>query len=423
MKSKDKETVAAEYYRRGPGGYVPIPDDEDDDYPPQRRGRGGYPGGGYPDGGRGGHPLKSSRPQVKLESSLKETFNDVVQEALQNHPRALAGRFVFINIPEKQVIQDVSPDKTRFRTQEQVDSFVNSVSSQIVQSGSSAAALFEPRLGIKALAFTPLPFRLFTTKDQPYEMEALATVYHELGHLIAPNAMGAQQPALAENVADIYGIFRHLQKYGDESKAIEVGSWSRAFRFVLTGQGDHFTTLSIDALPKLLEKLDVNALTPDQTANLASRIALQYTPNVDVMKNVAGSFQNVLPTIMRKRSFEAGLKEIADVTLASDQAYFTFRIGSSALKRFLDGKVNFDVETQTQLFGEQVSDYTGPIKLEGEYWDGVRQKMKERSEQLEREGVLLGMPHKGQPQKPASDKPANGNGGWSLNRFLGAGVA
>ena len=93
-----------------------------------------------------------------------------------------------------------------------------------------------------------------------------------------------------------------------------------------------------------------------------------------------------------------------------------------AVKRngFLDGKVNFDVETQKMLFGERVSNDTGPIKLEGEYWDSVRQRMAERRAQLDKEGVLLGMPHLKEPRAP---KAANANieppkppkkSGWSL---------
>lgn len=371
-------TLQHELFGRHPGGY-----DDDDDivFIPRRQPRRRMP----------------KRPTVTLKGSLKEIFNTEVKQALDEH-KQLQGRFIFINEPEGQVISDIAPGKTGLRYEEDVDRFAQDMAYNAQRAGSSMAA-YVPELGVATMAFTPLPFRLFTTQDQPYEMEAMATFYHELGHLIAPNAIATQTYALAENVADVYGILRHIQKYGDESKAIEVGSGSRAWRFVLTGQGDHFTTLSIDALPELLERLDLDALTPQQTANLASRIGLQNTPHVDVMAGVARNFQKVMPTILR-HGLEEGLKEIAEVTLSSDQAYFTYKIGSSALKPFLDGKMKFDVETQIQLFGEQVSNDTSPIKLEGKYWDDVRRRMKERGEQLAKEGVLLGMPHLKEPKKP-----------------------
>lgn len=367
-------------------------------------------------------PRHAPPPPMKLDKSLKEEFAKAVNQALKDY-KHLDGRFIFVNVPEGQVIAKVDPAETNVRDQEDLRYIVSKTASEAKGAGSSLAGI-EPEFEVYKMAFTPLPFRLFTTADQPYEMEAMATFYHELGHIVAPNAIGTPTMALPENVADIYGILRHIQKYGDDSKAIEVGSWSRALRFVLNGQGDHFTTLSIDAMPKILEKLDVNALTPEQTAVLASRIALQNTPHVDVMANVAHNFRNVLPRIHKTGDLVEGLREIAEVTLASDQAYFTYKIGASALRRFLEGKVTFDHETQIQLFGEVVSKDTGVIRLEGQYWDDVRRRMKERAEQLDREGVLLGMPHLKNP-KPAA--PANDfaprppepkkKGGWGFGKL------
>ena len=76
-----------------------------------------------------------------------------------------------------------------------------------------------------------------------------------------------------------------------------------------------------------------------------------------------------------------------------------------------------------QLFGQQVSSNTSPIKLEGDYWDDVRRRMKERGEQLAKEGVLLGMPHLKEPKKPNAaatndDTPAPPKKrDWGFGRF------
>ncbi len=365
-------------------------------------------------------PVRERAP-LPYEGSLKAVFNAAVNEAVEQYP-VLKGRFLFVNAGELTMQHDIDPRRTGFRDERDIQQFAG----QMVQEaqGGSAFATKIQELGVHVMTYNPLPFRLFTTQDQPYEMEAMATFYHELGHLVAPAAFGSPTEGLAENVADVFGILRHIQKYGDESKAIEMGSWGRAWRFVLTGQGDHFTTLSIDAMPKLLEKLDVQALTPAETAALSARVALQNTPHMEVMATVARNFRDVQKTIAQTRSLSKGLKALAEITLSDDheksETYFTFRIGSSALQRFLDGKVNFDVETQKMLFGERVSNDTGPIKLEGEYWDGVRQRMADRRAQLDKEGVLLGMPHLKEPRAP---KAANTNveppkppkkSGWSL---------
>ncbi len=361
------------------------------------------------------------RPPLPYEGSLKDVFNAAVKEAVIHYPE-LKGTFLFVNAGEMTMNHDLDPRKTALRSEDEIQRFATQMVRE-AQGGSAFATKIE-QAGLHVMTYNPLPFRLFTTKDQPYEMEAMATFYHELGHLVAPGAFGSPTEGLAENVADVFAILKHIQKYGDDSKAIEMGSWGRAWRFVLEGQGDHFTTLSIDAMPKLLEKLDVKALTPEETAALSARVALQNTPHIEVMATVAHNFRAVKRTIAQTGDVEEGLKALAEITLGEDHAkretYFTFRIGSSALQRFLDGKVGFDIETQKLLFGKQVSRDTSPIKLEGKYWDDVRDRMAERRAQLDKEGVLLGMPHL---KEPRAAKPANTNdappppkksGGWSI---------
>lgn len=361
------------------------------------------------------------RPPLPYDGSLKDVFNAAVKEAVQHYPE-LKGTFLFVNAGEMTMNHDLDPRKTALRSEQEIQQFATQMVRE-AQGGSAFATKIE-QAGLHVMTYNPLPFRLFTTKDQPYEMEAMATFYHELGHLVAPGAFGSPTEGLAENVADVFAILKHIQKYGDDSKAIEMGSWARAWRFVLEGQGDHFTTLSIDAMPKLLEKLDVKALTPAETAALSARVALQNTPHIEVMATVAHNFRAVKRTIAQTGNVEEGLKALAEITLGDDHAkretYFTFRIGSSALQRFLDGKVGFDAETQKMLFGKQIWRDTSPIKLEGRYWDDVRDRMAERRAQLDKEGVLLGMPHL---KEPRAAKPANTNdappppkksGGWSL---------
>lgn len=366
---------------------------------------------------RYGRPVRQ-RPPLPYEGSLKDVFNAAVKEAVQQYPE-LKGTFLFVNAGEMTMNHDLDPRKTALRSEEDIQQFAKQMVRE-AEGGSAFATKIE-RAGLHVMTYNPLPFRLFTTKDQPYEMEAMATFYHELGHLVAPGAFGSPTEGLAENVADVFAILRHIQKYGDDSKAIEMGSWARAWRFVLEGQGDHFTTLSIDAMPKLLEKLDVQALTPTESTALAARIALQNTPHIEVMATVAHNFRDVKRMIAQTGDVEAGLKVLAEITLDDDHArretYFTFRIGSSALQRFLDGKVGFDIETQKLLFGKQVSRDTSPLKLEGKYWDEVRERVAERRAQLEQEGVLLGMPHLKEPRtaKPANtNTPKKNGGGWNL---------
>lgn len=362
--------------RNGEDVYVLPPGYDPDDF----RGGGGY------------RELPPAPQPMKLTKSLKDTFNAAVEQAVKDHP-VLEGKFLFINMPEDQVISKVQAGATAFRSSGELQRLVQKLAQDAGELHSSFATN-DPRLGgVNAMLFTPLPFRLFTTKDQPYEMEAMATFYHELAHLVAPFGSKQNTLGLAENVADVYAILRMKQKYGAAADdMVEVGAWSRALRFVLHSKGDHFTTLSIDAIEKETRGLDLARLTPDRAALLASRIASEHTPNYDIMETVGASFSSVMPTIAQNESLEAGLKRLAEITLSSDAAYYTFRIGYRALKRFTEGKVSMDGETQAQLFGHKIFDDTGPIKLEGKYWDDVRARLEDRWELLQKRGVLMGMP-------------------------------
>jgi len=325
--------------------------------------------------------LKSNAPLPGFSApkSLTEVFNREVHKAVEDFPE-LKGRFLFINLPDEQTVVSIEPGRTGLRSKWELQEIADDISNAAAKARSSMASKI-PQLDLNVMVYTPLPFKMFTGKDQSHEMETMAVFDHELGHLVVGGAFFSKDSCYRETAADAYAVMRHIQRYGDDSKAIEKAGWRRAFDFVMSGDRGHFTTLALDEIANLRDKLDIAAMTPDQTIKLAQRIALEHTPHFDATDTISAAFRPVRQAMQGTGDIETALKALADIALASDNAYYTFKIGSRVLKPFLN---------------DEVRSADGEIyKLQGKYWDDVRAEMTAKEKQLKDDGILFGMPLKG----------------------------
>lgn len=315
--------------------------------------------------------------------SLTETFNREVKKALTDFPQ-LQGRFMFINAPEDNTVLNIDKEMLGISSDRQLQRIVDDIKHTAEKAGSSMATKLG-RDSLDVLVYTPLPFKMFTGKDQTQEMEAMAVFDHELGHLVVRGGYFSQDPTLRETAADTFAVLRHIQRYGDESKAIEKAGWRRAFDFIVSGDAGHFTMLTIDEVAKLQDKLDIKNMSPQQTADLASRLALEHTPHADITNSIAYEFEAVREVMRATRNIEAAMKALADIILDDKADYYAIKIGGRALKPFLDGEVrNGKGET---------------FELKGAYWNSVRDELKTKLDTLDKEGLLFGMPLKGAAPK------------------------
>ena len=317
--------------------------------------------------------------------SLTETFNREVKKALTDFPQ-LQGRFMFINAPEDNAVLDIDKEMVGIRSERELQHILGEIKYTAEKAGSSMAT----KLGrdtLDVLVYTPLPFKMFTGKDQTQEMEAMAVFDHELGHLVVRGGYFSQDPTLRETAADTFAVLRHIQRYGEESKAIEKAGWRRAFDFVVSGDAGHFTMLTLDEVAKIKDKLDIKNMSPQQTSDLASRLALEHTPHADVTNSIAYEFEPVRQTLKRTQNIEAAMKTLADIILDDNADYYAIKIGGRALQPFLKGEV-------------RNADGT-PYELKGAYWNSVRDEMNTKLASLDKEGLLFGMPLKGAAPKAA----------------------
>lgn len=314
-------------------------------------------------------------PQNDTTVSLSEVFNREVRKAMRDFPE-LDGKFILVDTENGRVHGAIDPTVAHIRSRRELDGLISGVASESKKAGSSFAMKID-EANLDVMAYTPLPFKLFTGPKDAAEMEAMAVFDHELGHLVVRGGYHSEDPCFRECAADSFAVLRHLQRYGEKSEAIDRAGWRRAFDFVMSGDAGHFTTLAIDEIAKHKNNLDIAAMTPEQTAKLAMRIALEHTPHPDVTNAVAVSFAPVRDMMRQSGNLEKGMALLADIALANESAYYTFKIASRVLKPFLEGKVQ-----------AENADFSG------EKWNDIRTRMNDRQKQFDREGLLFGMPVK-----------------------------
>lgn len=102
---------------------------------------------------------------------------------------------------------------------------------------------------------------------------------HELGHHIVPegHAPGLQSH-LGECAADAYALLRFIQIKGTTAAADDVFKYypySRASAMA-AGNYNHYTAAVVQKIDRLRKEMDVSALSPQETVDLAGKIAREY---------------------------------------------------------------------------------------------------------------------------------------------------
>ncbi len=226
------------------------------------------------------------------------------------------------------------------------------------------------------------------------EQHLLYVMDHELAHTAIKDGFSKDVKSaydynilLGESVADAYAQIRHYQRFGVDDYAHNkyVSPAGRAENFVLGGDSVHFTSFVLDAINKQKDKIDFAALTPQQTADLARRFALEYMPPKRVVQDLAYDFAPVRNAF--RRSMDDGFKALVDKTLDPKADYYTFKFGSLWLSGML--------ETGKHPDGR-------PINLPKQYLDDVKVKLTAREAKFEKDGLLFDMPTVGKPKPPSA---------------------
>ncbi len=131
-----------------------------------------------------------------------------------------------------------------------------------------------PLIGVNSLA-DEVYYRRYFSDNYPVTMEYYALFWHEMGHLLVPGGYGSRYSGhMKEAVADAYAVLRCLQRFG-QTDILDTLATDGAARAV-TNDGVYATLGVVDRVRFLADKIDIAALSPEDTVALAGEIAREY---------------------------------------------------------------------------------------------------------------------------------------------------
>ncbi|MBU6475204.1 MAG: hypothetical protein KGL10_06610 [Alphaproteobacteria bacterium] len=344
----------------------------------------------------------SPSPEKK---SLSDIFNKFAEDAVERFPH-LKGQLLVVNMDEKKVYaKDIDTQKTGLTKQTALDYISKHPLTKAMEQdkGMSSAATRDEKRNLKLVfmneSVSPAE-RDNVSKET--EQHLLYVMDHELAHTAIKDGFSKDVKSaydynilLGESVADAYAQIRHYQRFGVDDYANNkyVSPAGRAENFILGGDSVHFTSFVLDAINKLKHEIDFDSLTPQQTADLARRFALEYMPPKRVVQDLSWSFAPVRNAFRRNPA--DGIKALADKTLDPNADYYTFKFGSMWLRGLLEMDAFPDGR---------------PINLPKPYLDDLSSKLKDREEKFEKKGLLFDMPTVQKPKPPAAGNVAKFNG-------------
>jgi hypothetical protein len=351
-------------------------------------------------------PESPTPPQPK--KSLSEIFNTFAADATERFPH-LKGKFLVADMNERKVYghKEIDTKKTGL-TPLSAREYIrdHEVTQEMAKNKeASSCALHDPKQNVSVVFINePLTKEEAENVSEEAEKHLLFVLDHELAHCGVKDGFGrASSPLdyrilLGESVADAYAMIRHYQRYGVDSEPQNkyIGTGARANHFILGGDSVHFTSFVLDALIKRKHDIDFDKLSPEQTAELARRFALQYMPPERVVQDLQWTFEPIRKKFASKdakgqiqRDPNGGVQALIEKALDPASDYYTYKMASMWLKPLLEERKHFDGK---------------PIDLPREYLDNAQAKIREKDAQFAKEDILFNMPVKPPKQKPFTPK-------------------
>ncbi len=336
----------------------------------------------------------AARRKEQPKRSLSDVFNEFAKESVRQFPDA-KGKLLIHDTNESATYGREDLDKKSEKSLSAVDAFVKrrtkDKNRQTYADTSKQLKLFF------ILYDEPVNENHIKSLPKKTEKEILYILDHELAHLVIkdPPLEGETErykSAIGEAIADAYAMIRHYQRYGTNSahKSSIIDPWARAGALTLNGDDIHFSTLMLEEIIKRKDTIDFKALDPQQTAELARRFAVKYTPPSSVVNNIFKKMKPVQKIYDDEPDSNKWLKELARITLDPQNDAITFTICKKILDGYLDGRTDMD--------GRSYS-------TKGAYWDNIRARLQKAEERHSREDILFNIPQmKKKTPRPRSPK-------------------
>ena len=223
---------------------------------------------------------------------------------------------------------------------------------------------------LQAMIYKPRENRAVLFEE--VEADRHAIFDHELSHLAIKDANRRTKfYPLDESICDSYAMLRHLQRSNNETTDTDFCGWKRALDTIDMKTATHLTSFAVDKIIVDAASRDFISLTREETAGLAHKYAKAHTPKEEDMRGIInhfaplwGELRTITPDNLQP------IRELARLTLQLSPSSPAFYVGHRVLAGFLNRKAR-------------------GIVLEGQEWDKIREKLREKYKGLDHSSPLM----------------------------------
>ncbi len=332
----------------------------------------------------------AARPNERKQRSLSDIFNQFAGESVVLFPE-INGKLLIHDTNEDATYGREKLDKKSRRTQASIDAFLEE---RTKDKDRQTYADTDDRLKLSFILYDePVNENHIKALPKKVEKDVFFILDHELAHLVIkdPPMAGENEQykdSVREAVADAYALIRHYQRYGTRSthKSVIIDPWARAGALTLNSDTVHFSTLMLEEIIRRKDVIDFSHLDPQQTAELARRFAVEYTPPASLVNRIFEKLKPVQKIYDEEPDSNKWLKTLARITLDPQNDAYTFMICKKILDGYLDGRTDMDGRS---------------FSTKGAYWDDIRTRVKEAENRYARENILFNIPlMKKKPRQP-----------------------
>ncbi|MFH1159000.1 MAG: hypothetical protein V1721_09030 [Pseudomonadota bacterium] len=227
-----------------------------------------------------------------MQKSLTQIFHDEAEAAHAAFPEELKNLVVIITSSETPVY--VAPEIADHLSKNvaAVKKSLKQVTNYLLDHNSTAISDYDfslAEVSVKLIALNE-NFRGTFSPRYTNEMRLTATFDHEIGHLIVKNGIPSSTIPLhlSECAAAAYATLRHIQRFGRETDFFEYKNFSHAM--VLGTDPTQYTDDAIQRVRQIAAETDISRLSLRETAELAGKIALEYSLDEKTLEKISTAF-------------------------------------------------------------------------------------------------------------------------------------
>ena len=322
------------------------------------------------------------RHEEKQNRSLRDVFNQFAKDSVNRFPSVKGKLLVFDSNEQATYGRDSLDLKKAGYTHALVDAFIKK---RKTAKNIQTYAEWDNKLKLNFILYNePVNSNERASVSEKTEKDILYILDHELAHLVIkdPPLEGENnqyKDSIREALADAYAMIRHYQRYGtkDEYQNSIIDPWARAGALTFNRDTVHFSSFMLDEIIKRKDVIDFASLSPQQTAELAKRFAVEYTPASSVVNRILRKLKPVQTAFENSPDSDEWLKVLARITLNPRNDSYTFKVCKKILRGYLDGRIDMDGMS---------------VDTTGAYWDDIREKLRVAEAKHAQEDILFNIP-------------------------------